>query len=162
MLETGPIPGLYSIVHNLEDEDVIEVPEHFYVTILYGITEPVAPPNAPAWWRLSRTFGWIKENAPRTITIDRHPSLFQNDGFDVLKLDVHGDALPEMHQYIRDRFETGVAFDFHPHMTVAYLEPGAGQKYLDQTVGVDWLDVVGVSYNGPETKTRISKTFAEV
>lgn len=162
MLEVGPLPGLYSIVHGLDSEDVIEIPDHFHVTLLYGITEPVAPPQAPAWWRLSHTFGWIKKSCANTLPIDRGPTLFQNDEFDVLKLDAYQGKLPLMHEEIRNNFETDVDFDYHPHMTVAYLEPGTGEKYLDQTVGVDWLDVVGVSYNGPECKKRITKSFAEI
>jgi len=162
MLEVGPLPGLYSIIHGLDDEDVVEVPDHFHVTLLYGITEPVAPPQALAWWRLSRTFGQIKDISPNTLSIDRRPTLFQNDRFDVLKLDVYDTALPEMHEDIRTRFETDVNFDYHPHLTIAYLEPGTGEKYLNQTVGVGWLDVVGAGYSGPECKERITKTFAEI
>lgn len=157
MLDVGALPGLPQVIGGLDETHVRDVPENLHVTLLYGITEPVAPQQAPAWWKLSHTFNRISDLAPETLNIDTRPSLFRNDNFDVLKFDVYNMALPEIHSFLRDRFETEVEFGYRAHMTAAYLQPGTGRQYLNRGVGVDWLDVTRIAYTGPECRERITR-----
>jgi len=59
-------------------------------------------------------------------------SLFENSEFDVLKCTVVSDDLHELNKQCTDRLDyTNDYPDYKPHLTVAYLKPGTGKKYLD-------------------------------
>ena len=57
-------------------------------------------------------------------------SLFENEKFDVLKFDVKGDNLHGANKALCELPYSSDYPDYHPHMTVAYLKPGKGNKYL--------------------------------
>lgn len=64
------------------------------------------------------------------------PTLFENPEFDVLKFDVGyatrcGAFLHKCNQALQQFPNTQTYPDYHPHMTIAYLKPGMGQKYVD-------------------------------
>lgn len=53
--------------------------------------------------------------------------------YDVLKVDVEGKALRDLNKKISENFDTpGATFkDYKPHITIAYVKKGMGQKYID-------------------------------
>ena len=57
-------------------------------------------------------------------------SLFENEKFDVLKFDIKGDNLHAANKSLCELPYSSDYPDYHPHMTVAYLKPGKGSKYL--------------------------------
>ncbi len=57
-------------------------------------------------------------------------SLFENEKFDVLKFDIKGDNLHTANKALCELPYSSDYPDYHPHMTVAYLKPGKGSKYL--------------------------------
>jgi hypothetical protein len=57
-------------------------------------------------------------------------SLFENDEYDVLKFDIKGDNLHAANKTLCELPYSSDYPDYHPHMTVAYLKPGKGNKYL--------------------------------
>jgi 2'-5' RNA ligase len=68
----------------------------------------------------------------KPISIKLGPlSLFESDKQDVLKADVES---PELHEWNaavnREAPHTDTFPDYHPHVTVAYLKPGIGKKYI--------------------------------
>ena len=63
-------------------------------------------------------------------------SLFQNSEFDVLKFDVEGQTLHQCNEELQKFPHTNEYTTYHPHMTIAYLKPGTGEKYIKK---FDWL-----------------------
>ena len=61
-------------------------------------------------------------------------SLFENDKFDVLKFDIESKDLHTLNKELCDKLEyTNKYTDYKPHITIAYLRPGTGGKYLRNT-----------------------------
>lgn len=59
-----------------------------------------------------------------------NPSLFENDDYDVLKFDIKGDNLEDINKDLKEYPYTSDFPDYHPHLTIAYLQPGKGKKYI--------------------------------
>jgi 2'-5' RNA ligase len=63
-----------------------------------------------------------------------NPSLFENEKFDVLKLDVQPvenlQFLKQANKALTQLPHTTSFPDYYPHCTIAYLKPGQGQKYI--------------------------------
>jgi 2'-5' RNA ligase len=57
--------------------------------------------------------------------------LFENDEYDVLKVNVESDALRELNKAISDSLETEDSHpDYNPHVTIAYIKTGKGKNYI--------------------------------
>lgn len=64
-------------------------------------------------------------------------SLFENEKFDVLKFDVKSDDLHDLNKQVCEELECTDKFPvYHPHCTVAYLKPGTGKKYTENTLSI--------------------------
>ena len=60
-------------------------------------------------------------------------SFFRNEKYDVLKFDAKNKNLGKINQALTDKFPFTTDFpDYHPHATIAYLKPGAGDKYVEK------------------------------
>jgi len=58
-------------------------------------------------------------------------SLFENDEYDVLKIDADSDALSELNSAISEKLETEDSHPtYNPHATIAYIKSGRGKKYI--------------------------------
>lgn len=93
-----------------------------HVTVLYGITGDDVEPLREL----------LKAQAPIPVTL-RRTSVFKNgdaDGFEVVKLNVDSPALHQLHSAIKASmpFESTRPM-YQPHVTVAYVKPGCGDKY---------------------------------
>jgi len=58
-------------------------------------------------------------------------SIFPNEKYDVLKFDMLGMCLHLANDELKKLPFTSEYPKYHPHMTVAYLKPGAGKKYTN-------------------------------
>jgi len=80
-------------------------------------------------------------------------SLFENDEFDVLKLDLTSKCLTRLNKALGDRLETTDSFpDYHPHVTIAYLKKSPDNK---KYIGADFLDGVDVAFDEVEFSSPI-------
>lgn len=93
-----------------------------HVTLLYGIHD-----------------NEVDENEVMTISSQDIPpivltnaSAFENEKYDVLKFDVECDKLHEINKELRKLPHTNGFPDYHPHVTIAYLKPGAAKKYVEK------------------------------
>lgn len=69
----------------------------------------------------------------RYKTILTNISLFKNDRCDVLKCDAQSVLLKDTNKSITDEFPSHFEFkDYHPHITIAYLKSGMGDKYVKE------------------------------
>jgi 2'-5' RNA ligase len=57
-------------------------------------------------------------------------SIFENEKFDVVKIDVKSKDLAAMNAKLTSDLQCTVKFpDYHAHATIAYVKPGCGKKY---------------------------------
>lgn len=97
-----------------------------HCTLLYGLHDGVSLENVTS----------ILDNFKFGECKIYNPSLFENEDFDVLKFDVGyttrgGAFLQKANIELAKLPNTQTYPDYHPHMTVAYLKPGMGKKYVD-------------------------------
>ncbi len=99
--------------YGLEDEP--------HTTLLYGLHDEVSPISIDK--TLNKfTYGKCKIHTP---------SLFKNEKYDVLKFDVSGDNLHETNEELKKFPHTSSYPTYHPHLTIAYVKPGMGTKYVN-------------------------------
>lgn len=95
-----------------------------HVTVLYGFTGDID---------YNKIMQVVKEttgNHEFYIELNKL-SLFENEGFDVLKFDVDSSMLHELNKICKETFPNKESYpDYKPHVTVAYLNKGEGSKYI--------------------------------
>ena len=107
---------------NIPDSELAEDgrEDHIHVTVKYGLHG-----HDPFELR-----SLIFKHGPIDVKLGEI-SLFQNDEADVVKIEVESPGLVALNKKIADSFEhTDTHPDYIPHVTVAYLKPGMGQKYV--------------------------------
>lgn len=109
-------------IYTVDGEDTYGLEDEPHVTLLFGLHDNVSTDDIVKV--LDKfTFKPCKVH---------NPSIFKNDDYDVLKFDVQGDSLHEVNKLLTAYPHTTNFPDYHPHMTVAYIKPGKGQKYADE------------------------------
>lgn len=112
----------------IKDEDVFLIDDTSYglekdshITILYGLENDVTISD------LKKYLFPLKDYMSLLTSI----TTFENDEYDVLKVDVKCPKAEESNKLIRDNFKTHNKFkDYHAHMTIAYLKKGKGDEYV--------------------------------
>ena len=117
------------------------------ITILYGFHDKVS----------SDDFIPILSGISEPINIQiKGISHFENDNFDVVKLDCESATLREIRQQVEQLKHTKTYPNYSPHMTLAYVKPGMGKKYDKQFK--EPINIVGTKlvYSNPqEIKTEM-------
>jgi 2'-5' RNA ligase len=129
--------------YGLEDEP--------HTTLLYGLHNEVTLEDVSD----------VLDNYTYYTCKIHNPSLFENEKYDVLKFDVVGDNLHETNADLKQFPFTSNYPKYHPHLTVAYLNPGMGKKYVDMLNKVKanefWLAPQYAVYSEADgTKTKIN------
>ncbi len=115
-----------------------------HVTALYGLTTPFADDVR----EVVQGFGAVSLLFGKTAVFKGDEAKPTADGvYDVLYVEVKSDRIRKLHEKIKGNLDTLLTFpNYVPHMTIAYLKPGTGEKYAgrDDLVGmvasVDWVD----------------------
>lgn len=116
-----------------------------HITILYGV---VAQKPDEVAELLS------EESAPIKATLGK-VSLFDNDDYDVVKIDVDSDDLHRLHDLLADNVEHESSFpEYKPHVTIAYVKKGSGKLYS----GSDEFEGTEISFD----EVRFSSKDEEV
>ena len=121
-------PGISAFQSVIDDDDVyhkegdrsfgLETEPH--TTLLYGLHSDVDPKE------VMKVMEKYTYNHCRLYNV----STFNNSDYDVLKFDVESPVLHEVNQELK-KFPHTTSFPiYHPHMTIAYLKPGMGEKYI--------------------------------
>lgn len=88
-----------------------------------------------------------------------NPTVFQNEKFDVLKLDAEAPFLHEINDKLSKLPHTTDFPNYRPHCTIAYLKPGTGKKYADLFKGrIYEVFPTRVIYSKPDG-TKIEERF---
>lgn len=109
-------------VYHKNDEDGKEdygVETEPHVTALYGLLD-----HSPAQAR-----ALLEGNGPVEFTTGKM-SIFENDEYDVLKVEISGPAIHAINAKLRGLPHFSTFPDYRPHMTLAYLKKGEGKKYV--------------------------------
>jgi hypothetical protein len=92
-----------------------------HCTLLYGLHDGVSNENIKS----------VLDKYTYTTLKAHNISLFENPDYDVLKFDVQGDNLHEINSDLQQYPYTSNFPDYHPHMTVGYLNSGSGKRYVE-------------------------------
>jgi hypothetical protein len=92
-----------------------------HTTLLYGLHPEVTLNNVKE----------VLSKFTYSPCIIYNPSLFNNEKYDVLKFDVKGDNLHKTNEALKEYPYTSNFPNYHPHLTIGYLNPKMGQEYVD-------------------------------
>jgi hypothetical protein len=96
-----------------------------HITLLYGLTEPVPGP----------TLRGIIEDFPMFRVEFGAVSLFENEKYDVLKLDIDSPFMRVLHARIKASCPNEYKWPtYEPHATLAYVQSGQGSRFVGQSV----------------------------
>jgi 2'-5' RNA ligase len=126
---------------DLSEEHGIEEEPH--ITVLFGFLPHITAADMKP------------HMTDKVITIDdiriSGMSLFENDKYDVVKLDIESEKLHRYNKYLKDNIENECTFpDYQPHITLAYVKVGTGQKYIGQFSGIDLIAPLKAKLEGVE------------
>jgi hypothetical protein len=119
-----------SHVYTEEGDRSFGLEDEPHTTLLYGLHPEVSDNDIQSILD-KYTFSTMKIH---------NASMFQNPSYDVLKFDVNGDNLHQCNADLRQYPHTSTFPDYHPHLTIGYMQPGSGQRYVDAFAGQKfWL-----------------------
>lgn len=131
MLETSNVPEIRKLQQIIPTEELYDpedgsygLEEEQHITILYGLdkhlsTQLLISPEFPK----IEDYGLIQLNG---IT------LFENEKFDVLKVDVYNPLLNQLFDFLVKNYPNENSHpEYHGHMTIAYLKSGCGKQYVN-------------------------------
>lgn len=125
-----------------------------HITLLYGLHEGVSTSQVRD----------VVENFEIEDVIIYKPSLFKNEKYDVLKFDVRYDKkknpyLSKINHQLKKFPYTSNFPHYTPHLTIAYLKPGEGEKYVNKFKELEYkiepLYIVYSHPNGNKDKIKI-------
>jgi 2'-5' RNA ligase len=147
------IDNWLKIIKQFIDESDLYKPEHEdfglckypHTTILFGLHHDNDLPNLVKEYLIP--FDELNDIYVKNI------SLFENEECDVVKMDIKSKDLKKMNKKLRDNFEyTSDHPDYHPHLTIAYVKKGKGEKYTTKISDKIKLEVNKYVYSSPEFK----------
>jgi len=112
-----------TIIENIVDKNDLHekgYEEECHVTILYGFLNDTNPNKV---LDKCKTF-------PALSVFANKIGIFENEKFDVVKFDIQNDLLKELHEDLKEDFNTNVQYSYTPHVTIAYVKKGLGSKYV--------------------------------
>ena len=140
------IPNWNEIISFIDPEDLykpedsskgLETDPH--VTVLYGLHSDVDDVE------IQKVADQIDGNK-LNLKIDG-VGIFENKDFDVVKFNIKSDYLHQMNSMFKELPHTSDYPDYKPHVTIAYVKPGTGQKYKDESVNYDLPTVTKMVYS---------------
>lgn len=141
-------PEISGIHNSINPKDVYENPSdptygleiNPHTTLLYGLDEGITPRE-------------IKEALEGFVfgeCVVHNILIFEKEDYDVLKFEVKGKDLHESNILLTQFPHENKFPDYNPHLTIAYLKPGTGQKYVSLFEGISYILLpTQISYSYP-------------
>lgn len=139
MLKTSNIKNWDEIIRIIQPQDLYQdetgdygIEDKPHITVLYGFN-----PKTLASQVKTKINEVVKKPIKFKIVAI---SIFEGGDkpYDVVKFEIESEELIRLNQYCKDNFEFESTFpDYKPHMTIAYVKAGSGEKYskrLKETV----------------------------
>jgi len=136
------------IYDNKEKEFGRETDPH--ITIKFGLTKNYTRKDM-------ETF--LKDVSPFTINIDG-VSVFENDDFDVVKMDVSGDELKKLNKKFSKLPNEDEHPDYHPHCTLAYVTHGEGDKFNGKSKKFLNIEISRIVYSCSDGKSYYNLKYS--
>ena len=120
-----------AVQSQLDPADVVEFEGEPHVSVRYGVAGAVQEVQ-----RAVAGFGVAALTLGDT-------DVFSSPEQDVLFIRAEGNSLRRLRDRVEDRLQTAVDThgEYKPHVTIAYLKPGAGKKYLGLATGLEGMPV---------------------
>ncbi|MFA7219107.1 MAG: 2'-5' RNA ligase family protein [Synergistaceae bacterium] len=88
--------------------------------------------------------------------------MFEKEEYDVLKVNIISSALHRIHYALQENLEHSSTFpDYHPHVTLAYLKCGNGEKYIKnrkfEGLKFDFDEVIFEDYEDKSTTIKLMR-----
>jgi len=117
-------PNLLKIQDAIDPNHIVkDLKTDFHCTLLYGIHDDEVGDDKIEEILHNYTFSTCKIY---------NISCFENDEYDILKLDVEGENLSNANTEFKTLPHTNEYTEFRPHITIAYLEKGMGDEYVNK------------------------------
>lgn len=154
MLST-PIDNFKNLQEPISEEHIYNTEENTHgleidphVTVLYGLHKEVSLEDIKA------AMAGINTVALKISSL----GIFENEEFDVLKLDIESDDLSKLNKSLAKLPHTNKYPEYHPHLTLGYLKPGTGKQYvkdLDKPISFKGSDFIYSKPNGDKIKFKL-------
>lgn len=99
-----------------------------HTTLLFGLHEEVSLEDVKS----------ILEKFTFSTCKVHNISTFNNPKYDILKFEVKGDNLHQCNKELKQFPYTNTFPDYKPHLTIGYLQPGSGKKYIDKFKDIEF------------------------
>lgn len=142
------IPNWNEIISFINPEDIyhpedpskgLETDPH--VTVLYGLHDTVSDSD------IQEVVNQI-DSSKLNLKINGI-GVFENKDFDVVKFNVESDYLHQVNSMFRSLPYSSDYPDYKPHITIAYVKPGAGKKYEDNSFKYELSNIDKLVYSRP-------------
>lgn len=115
-------------VYKEEGDKTFGLEDEPHTTLLYGLHPEVSLDDVK---KVLDTFTY-------SPCVAKNASLFENEKYDVLKFDMSGDNLHATNEALKQYPFTSNYPDYHPHMTIGYINPGLGSRYVEMLKGMEY------------------------
>jgi len=122
------IPEWKDILKLIDKDDIYDVEgfgleKESHITILFGLLKDV--PEDDIKERLA--------SIPKPLIELKNISIFSGNEYDVVKFDIECQLLNNLHDSLSELPKKEDDHPvYHPHMTISYVKPGRGVKYIQQ------------------------------
>ena len=138
------------LLESISQEDIYKVEGKNYglqprphLTLLYGLHKEVTDEQ------IQKCFDGMTEDDFK-VQIDG-VSLFENPEFDVVKLGViKTSKLEEVNKRLSELPNSNQFPEYKPHITLAYIKKGSGQKYIDSSYKYQIKNISKIVYSRPD------------
>lgn len=120
----SPLPELKKLAASIPDDELADDgrEDNFHITALFGLHD-----DTPEDVR-----DLVSDFGPVHVTLGK-TSIFpakEDADYDVVKIDIEGDDIHRLNKLLKTLDHTSTHPKYHPHLTLAYVKAGEGNKYV--------------------------------